>query len=177
MHRRSSSIIIIAAAIALIAAAKPTPAPFTLSSADFAGGATIPQADAFDKGGCPGKNTSPELHWSGAPSGTKSFALTVFDPDARAGKGWWHWVVYGIDAKTAGLAKNEPFPGLEGATDFGSTGYGGPCPPPGDTPHHYIFTLYALDQSVGGSLDGPQLLKAIEGHVVGKATLVGRFGR
>jgi len=170
-----STVAIVVASVAMMAVSKPAPPPFTLASDDFKNGATLPTADAFDKGGCPGKNISPELHWTGAPASTKSFALTVFDPDAH--NGWWHWVVYGIDPKTANVAQAGPFPGLEGKTSFGTTGYGGPCPPVGDIPHHYIFTLYALDAAVGGSLDGPQLLKAIDGHVVGQATLVGRFGR
>jgi Raf kinase inhibitor-like YbhB/YbcL family protein len=170
-----STAVIVAASFAVIAAAKPAAPAFTIASADFSSGGTMPTADAYDKGGCPGKNISPELHWTGAPAGTKSFALTVFDPDAHGG--WWHWVVYGIDPETADLAQAEPFPGLEGKTSFGTSGYGGPCPPVGDAPHHYIFTLYALDAAVGGSLTGPQLLKAIDGHVLGKASVVGRFGR
>jgi Raf kinase inhibitor-like YbhB/YbcL family protein len=174
MNRLLTSIALVSA-IATIAAANASGAGFVLASADFASGGTIPTADAFDKGACPGKNVSPELHWSGAPAGAKSLALTVYDPDAHGG--WWHWIVYGIDPTVSNVAQGEPIPGLEGKTSFGTAGYGGPCPPVGDPPHHYIFTLYALDDAVGGSLTGPQLLKAIDGHVLGKAELVGRFGR
>ena len=150
---------------------------FVLASTAFANGATMPHEYSYDAYGCTGKNVSPELYWSGAPRGTKTFALTVFDPDANKGKGWWHWVVYGIDPKTNALAKGVASPGVQGKTSFGTTGYGGPCPPPGDEPHHYVFTLYALDTTLGGSLDGPQLVAAVKGHVLGKAQLVGRFGR
>jgi Raf kinase inhibitor-like YbhB/YbcL family protein len=175
MRLLSLSCALVLAAIWLSTAqASPT---FVLGSKAFADGGTIPHEYSYDHYGCSGKNVSPELHWSGAPKGAKSLALTVFDPDAGKGKGWWHWVAYGMDPGTTSLAAGEPIPGLEGKTSFGSAGYGGPCPPPGDTPHHYVFTLYALDQTVGGSLDGPQLLAAIKGHVLGKAQLVGRFGR
>jgi len=150
---------------------------FPLRSDTFSNGATIPVANTYDEMGCTGNNVSPDLHWSGAPSATKSFALTVFDPDARKGSGWWHWVVYGISPSRTSIGAGEKNIGTEGVTSFGTAGYGGPCPPPGDTPHHYIFTLYALDDSVTGSLDGPHLLDAIKGHVLAKAVLVGRFGR
>ena len=170
-----STTIILASALALLAAATATPPAFQMTSPDFADGGTIPHADSYDAGSCTGDDTSPELDWTGAPAGTVSFALTVFDPDAR--HGWWHWVVYGIDPKTHELSAADKSPGLQGDTSFGKPGYGGPCPPPGDSPHHYIFTLYALDTQIAGSLTGPQLLKAIDGHVIGKAVLVGRFGR
>jgi hypothetical protein len=177
MMKIALTLIACASAVALIAAAGPKKPAFTLASATFAEGAAIPQANSYDGYGCTGKNLSPELHWSGTPIGTKSFALTIFDPDANAGKGWWHWVVYGIDPTTKQLAEGEPSPGLEGTTDFGKKEYGGPCPPVGDAPHHYMITLYALDATVGGSLTGPALLKAIDGHVLDKAVLMGRFGR
>lgn len=150
---------------------------FTLKSDAFSPGGTIPIEYTYNGLGCTGKNVSPELHWSGAPQGTRSFALTVFDTDANHSKGWWHWVAYGIAGGTRSLAKAEPFPGLEGKNDFGTSGYGGPCPPPGDSPHHYVFTIYALNEALGGSLNGPQLLDAVKGHILGKAQLVGRFGR
>ena len=150
---------------------------FELRSSAFANGAAIPREYSNDGYGCTGKNISPPLQWSGEPKGTVAFALTVFDPDANGGKGWWHWVVYGIDRKTHTFAAAEPQPGHLGKNDFGKPGYGGPCPPPGDTPHHYVFTLYAVDDTPEGYLDGPGLVDAIRGHVLEKATLVGRFSR
>ena len=146
---------------------------FVFGSTSFSDGATVP----LDFVRCGGKNVSPELHWSGAPAGTKSFALTVFDPDARKGAGWWHWVAYGIPASTHEIAAGAKVPGTEGDTSFGQPGYGGPCPPPGDSPHHYQFTLYALDETPTGTLDGPALLDAIKGHVLAHARFVGMFGR
>jgi len=100
--------------------------------------------------GCNGQNISPALNWSNAPAGTKSFAVTAYDPDAPTGSGWWHWVMYNIPADATGLVagagngRNAPRGSQEGRTDFGSKGYGGPCPPAGDKPHHYHFTVFAL---------------------------------
>ena len=101
--------------------------------------------------GCAGGNLSPQLSWSGAPEGTKSFALTCFDPDAPTGSGFWHWVVVNIPADVTSLALGAgsgdgsmPDGALQTRTDFGATGYGGPCPPEGDHPHRYLFTLHAV---------------------------------
>jgi hypothetical protein len=102
--------------------------------------------------GCEGGNKSPHLAWSGAPSGTKSFAVTCFDPDAPTGSGFWHWLVVNIPpdvtelALDAGNPKVQKLPkeALQTRTDFGAPGYGGPCPPPGDHPHRYLFTVFAV---------------------------------
>lgn len=150
---------------------------FSLKSDAFADGSTIPNEYSYNAMGCTGKNESPELHWSGVPKKAKTLALTVFDPDANNGKGWWHWVVYNIDPGTKDLEAGKRPPSTEGKTDFGGSGYGGPCPPPGDTPHHYVFTLYAVDATFDAGLDGPQLLAELKDHVIGKTALVGRFGR
>ena len=118
---------------------------FTLTSKDVHQGAKIASTFVFNGMGCTGNNQSPELSWSGAPAGTKSFALTVYDPDAPTGSGWWHWVVYNIPASVTKIDRGHaPAGAKQGLTDFGNAGYGGPCPPPGDKPHHYIFTVYAL---------------------------------
>jgi Raf kinase inhibitor-like YbhB/YbcL family protein len=125
---------------------------FQLSSSAFAAHGKLADAQVFNSFGCSGKNLSPALHWSGAPAGTKSFALMVYDPDAPTGSGWWHWIVYNIPPSATDLATGAgasgstllPAGAVQGRTDFGTTGYGGPCPPAGDKPHHYIFTLYAL---------------------------------
>jgi Raf kinase inhibitor-like YbhB/YbcL family protein len=168
----------VAAAIGLVAAPSCAYPSFTLASTAFSNGGTIPNDYSFNADGCTGKNLSPELHWSGAPKNTASYALTVFDPDARKGAGFWHWVLFNVagtvHALPAGTAEGD-----SAATDFGTTGYGGPCPPVGDAPHHYIFTLYALDEKLDKSSisNGPDLVKALEGHVLARARLVGRFGR
>lgn len=102
--------------------------------------------------GCAGGNKSPHLSWSGAPDGTKSFALSCFDPDAPTGSGFWHWVMVNIPANVSELALDAgnaaagllPPGALQTRTDFGVPGYGGPCPPEGDHPHRYLFTLFAV---------------------------------
>ena len=137
---------------ALIALALTTTAygqEFTLHSTDIAEGEKLAVAQVFKGFGCEGGNTSPQLSWSNPPSGTKSFALTVYDPDAPTGSGWWHWNVVNIPASVtslpAGASASNRFP--EGAmqirNDYGSPGFGGACPPPGEV-HRYQFTVYAL---------------------------------
>lgn len=119
------------------------PSAFKLTSSDLTG--TFQQSQIFNAFGCTGGNVSPQLSWTGAPAGTKSFALTMYDPDAPTGSGWWHWVVVNLPASTTKLEAGKPLPAgaLETRTDFGKPGYGGPCPPPG-APHHYVLTVYAL---------------------------------
>jgi Raf kinase inhibitor-like YbhB/YbcL family protein len=127
-------------------------ADFTLSSPSIAPESTLTNAQVFKGFGCTGDNVSPALNWSNAPAGTKSLAVTVYDPDAPTGSGWWHWVVYNIPASATGLAagagdaegKNLPTGSVQGRTDFGTYGFGGACPPVGDKPHRYIFTVHAL---------------------------------
>jgi len=136
----------------LIMSSSALAADFKLASSDVKAGGTLGINQVFNGFGCSGKNISPELHWSKAPAGTQSFALTVYDPDAPTGSGWWHWVIYNLPATTsqletgAGSSDGTRLPaGTEqGRTDFGAPGFGGACPPPGDKPHRYIFTLYAL---------------------------------
>jgi len=161
---------------------------FTLSSAEIKPGATIADAQIFKGFGCEGGNVSPSLAWNNAPAGTKSFALTVYDPDAPTGSGWWHWVVYNIPSSVTKLAagagdpkKNLLPPGaVQGNTDFGAPGYGGPCPPVGDKPHHYHFTIFALDTD---KLDVPPTATAayvgfnLHAHTVGKAELTALYSR
>ena len=106
---------------------------FQLSSPSIKPGATLTMDQVFNGFGCTGKNISPELVWSNAPQGTKSYALTVYDPDAPTGSGWWHWVVYNIPAAANNIAagagtldgKQLPAGSAQGRTDFGSTGFGG----------------------------------------------------
>ena len=131
---------------------------------------------------CEAENVSPALAWSGAPAGTKSFALIVDDPDApdpAAPKMTWvHWVLYNLPAATRGLAeavKSLPAGAREGVNDWKRTGYGGPCPPIGR--HRYFHKLYALDVVLAdlGSPDKPALEKAMAGHVLEKAELMGTY--
>lgn len=124
-------------------------ARFTLTGADVRAGGRIPAIHEANGFGCTGRNVSPALSWSGAPAGTKSFAVTVHDLDAPTGSGWWHWTVYDIPATVTSLPAgagngNAAAPGRQGPTDFGKPGYGGPCPPVGGRAHRYVFTVYAL---------------------------------
>ena len=138
-------------AIALLAIAQPALAAgkFTLKSADLKDGGKLSESHVFNGFGCQGGNVSPQLSWSNPPSGTKSFVVTAYDPDAPTGSGWWHWVVYDIPAdarelpKGAGGGTGLPAGAVQGRTDFGAPGYGGACPPPGK-PHRYVFTVFAL---------------------------------
>jgi len=122
---------------------------FTMTSSAFKNNAAIPEKYSFNAMGCTGQNVSPPLEWKNPPAGTKSFALMVHDPDAPTGSGWWHWVLYNIPADATSLpegatAATLPKGAVEGNTDFGKPGWGGPCPPPGSGKHHYQFMLYAL---------------------------------
>lgn len=131
---------------------------FVLSSPDFTDGAAIPAHFEFDGFGCSGRNESPALAWQGAPEGTRSFALTVHDPDAPTQSGWWHWLVVDLPAGTHALAGNAgavtrkggaqqtllPAGARQIRNDFGALGWGGVCPPPGDKAHRYVFTVHAL---------------------------------
>jgi len=124
---------------------------FTLSSPDIQNGGTIQTAQVANSLGCTGGNVSPTLNWSNPPDGTQSFTVTVYDADAPTGSGFWHWAVYNIPATARSLPSNAgtlatnsaPAGSIQGYTDFGSKGYGGPCPPATDAPHHYTFTVYA----------------------------------
>src|SRR2546423_4500496 len=130
--------------------AAPARGRFKLTAPDLVAKSRITAATVFNGMGCTGQNTSPALNWSNPPAGTKSFAITAYDPDAPTGSGWWHWVMYNIPATATGLSagagngRDAPRGSQEGNTDFGTKGYGGPCPPAGDKPHHYHFTVFAL---------------------------------
>ena len=158
-----------------------------LASTDISAGGQIAEAQVFNGFGCKGGNVSPALSWSNPPAGTRSFALLMHDPDAPTGSGWWHWVVYNIPASVSSLPAGAGDPQknllpagvVQGRTDFGTPGYGGPCPPPGK-PHHYYLRLYALKVA---RLDVPaDATAAYIGFMVrmqslGKAELMGVYGR
>ncbi|MCF6201182.1 MAG: YbhB/YbcL family Raf kinase inhibitor-like protein [Hydrogenimonas sp.] len=159
---------------------------FTLKSPDLSGQLTIEQV--YNGFGCKGKNISPKLIWSGEPKGTKSFAITMYDPDAPTGSGWWHWVVFNIPASVHKLEKGagDPAKGLlpkgaiQSVTDFGKPGFGGACPPVGDRAHRYIVTVYALDvPKLPLSPDSSAALVGfmLEKHALAKASLISYYGR
>jgi len=125
---------------------------FSASSVNFPDGATLTAKHVYNSFGCTGRNISPQISWKNAPLETKSFAITVYDPDAPTGSGWWHWLVLNIPAKYSelpqGFGEKNQFnlqdQIFQVRNDFGAFNYGGPCPPIKDKPHRYIFTVYAL---------------------------------
>lgn len=151
---------------------------FQLTSSAFQNEGNIPA-----KFTCEGENVSPELSWQGAPAATKAFALVLHDPDAPRADGYTHWVVYNIPAGVDHISENAPrrgklpHGGVQGNNDSGSAGYTGPCPPSGT--HRYYFFLYALDQEVNLSPGAERagLEAAMQGHVLAKAELMGRYQR
>ena len=159
---------------------------FTLESKDLSGQLTARQV--FSGFGCSGKNISPSLKWVDAPKDTKSFAVTVYDPDAPTGSGWWHWVMFNIPAdihqlkEDAGNPANGSAPkgSIQSVTDFGMPGFGGACPPEGDTPHRYVFTVYALDvEKLDLNEKTPPAMVGyfLNQHFISKASLITYYGR
>jgi Raf kinase inhibitor-like YbhB/YbcL family protein len=180
-----------AACIGLLGAFAACPASaeeFKLTSPDVAEGGSIAEAQVFNGFGCTGRNQSPALSWSGAPPGTRSFAITVYDPDAPTGSGWWHWLVVDLPASTTSLpagagdpsGKALPAGAIQIRTDFGKPGYGGSCPPKGDKPHRYIFTVFALKTDklgVNADASGAMAGFMINANAIGKASLTATYGR
>jgi len=159
---------------------------FTLKSKELGGQATNQQV--FNGFGCTGGNISPQLSWANAPEGTKSFAVTMYDPDAPTGSGWWHWLIFDIPSNVTDLKQNAgntdltlaPKAAIQSLTDFGKTGYGGPCPPEGHGFHKYIITVYALkidklglDKSANPAMVGYNL----NANTIQKASLIMYYKR
>ena len=181
--RKSSIILALIVFLAGNAIAQNT---FTLTSKDLGGNATLTQE--FNGFGCVGKNESPQLSWDNAPEGTKSFAVTMYDPDAPTGSGWWHWVVFDIPANIKELkanagnpeAKLMPGGAIQSLTNYGAKGYGGPCPPEGHGIHQYIITVYALktdklgiDENTNPAIAGYYLWS----NTIAKASIVTYYQR
>jgi Raf kinase inhibitor-like YbhB/YbcL family protein len=161
---------------------------FSLRSPEFEDGATLDARFEFSGFGCSGENRSPALQWKGAPPETKSFAVTAYDPDAPTGSGWWHWSVINVPAAVTSLPAGAGAlgdaklpPGARHVRiDYGVAAWGGVCPPEGDKPHRYIFTVHALKVD---RLDIPaDATAALAGYMInanalGKASLTARYGR
>ena len=160
----------------------------TLSSLDIAHGEFMSKAQEFNGFGCSGGDLSPHLKWSGAPKGTKSFAITVYVPDAPTGSGWWHWQVVNIPVTAveipAGAGNPEtntaPIGSVQIENDFGARGFGGACPPEGHGVHHYRFTIHALSveklelpENASGALTGYM----INGHTIESSTIESLYKR
>ena len=158
-------------------------ADFTVTSTDIAPGQRLAPTQVFQGFGCTGGNLAPQLSWHGAPAGTKSYAITVYDPDAPTGSGWWHWSVFNLPSSTTSLATasaNLPAGAVQGRNDYGDSAYGGACPPPGERPHRYQITVWALktdklplDRHASGAMLGYML----NANALGKAQLTGLYGR
>ncbi|KQW78876.1 YbhB/YbcL family Raf kinase inhibitor-like protein [Brevundimonas sp. Root1279] len=151
---------------------------FTLTSDDIADGGVLPDAHVKAKG-----DASPHLKWSGAPEGTKSYAVTCYDPDAPTGSGFWHWTVANIPAdvtelKTGASPNDMPRGAVEGRTDYGPAGFGGAAPPPGHGPHRYIFTVFAVDKAhldVNADNSGAVFGFNLHFHTLAKASITATY--
>jgi Raf kinase inhibitor-like YbhB/YbcL family protein len=156
---------------------------FSVKSSDLVSKGRIALSHVYNGMGCKGQNLSPALQWSNAPAATKSFAVTIYDPDAPTGSGWWHWMIYNIPATTTSLAagagngRNAPSGSVEGPTDFGTKGYGGPCPPVGDKPHHYHITVFALKTDVPGNATSAYVGFNLNAHKLATARITGLYGQ
>ena len=146
--------VVIALTLLAHAYAPPALADMTLMSADIADGQIVTTDQVLDGFGCAGSNMAPSLSWDGAPEGTQSFVVTAYDPDAPTGSGWWHWSVFNIPAEITSLPEGSgspehPLPAgaIAARNDFSRNDFGGFCPPVGDEPHHYVFTVYAMPQA------------------------------
>jgi Raf kinase inhibitor-like YbhB/YbcL family protein len=175
----------IADAQAAKAKAKPK-AHLTVTAPDLVSKGRVTLTHVFNGMGCNGQNISPAIQWANPPEGTKSFAVTMYDPDAPTGSGWWHWVMYNIPAATTGLPagagnnRNAPRGSVQGATDFGTRGYGGPCPPVGDKPHHYHITVFALKTEkldVPGNATAAYIGFNLNANKLATARVTGLYGR
>jgi Raf kinase inhibitor-like YbhB/YbcL family protein len=173
---------------ALLAAMQAQAAGFRLTSPEIKADGVIPKSFEFNGFGCAGENKSPALKWRNAPKGTKSFAVTVYDPDAPTGSGWWHWMVINIPASVSELPANAgalnsttlPAGATQSRIDFGVNAWGGVCPPQGDKPHRYIFTVHALKvDKLEAPADATAALTGymINGNSIGKASFTARYGR
>ena len=183
VRMRISLIMVICLASTVVYAAN-----FKLTSPTIKPGATLSGDQVFNGFGCTGKNQSPALKWTAGPKGTKSYAITVYDPDAPTGSGWWHWVVYNIPANVTELSVSAgdeagtmlPAGALQGRTDYGLHAFGGACPPKGDKPHRYIFTVYALKiEKIDVPTDSTAALIGfmIHANSLGKASFTAKYGR
>jgi Raf kinase inhibitor-like YbhB/YbcL family protein len=159
---------------------------FKVTAPDLVSRGRIALSHVYNGMGCNGQNISPALEWSNAPAGTKSFAVTMYDPDAPTGSGWWHWVMYNIPASTTGLVagagnnRDAPSGSVQGTTDFATKGYGGPCPPVGNKPHHYHITVFALKVDkidVPGNATAAMVGFNLNANKLATARVTGLYGR
>jgi Raf kinase inhibitor-like YbhB/YbcL family protein len=156
-----------------------------VSSSQFTGNGTLPDSAVFNGFGLSGANTSPDLSWTAGPAGTKSYVITMYDPDAPTTVGFWHWLLMDIPATQTSVPAGAGSPGnaqpgtVLGYTDFGFSGYGGAAPPPGPA-HPYHFNVYALDVEklgLGAGTTGAMLMFCMNGHILDQGRITAIFGR
>lgn len=163
-------------------------AGFQVSSPDIKANSMIDKKFEFQGFGCSGENKSPALEWKNAPKDAKSFAVTVYDPDAPTGSGWWHWSVINIPANVTALKSdagavggaNLPAGASQVRIDYGVAGWGGVCPPAGDKPHRYIFTVHALKvEKLDIPADATAALAGfmINANTIQKTSFTAKYGR
>ena len=161
---------------------------FHVASATLHDGDTLPLAQVYKGSGCDGGNRSPALAWNGAPEGTRSYAVTMFDPDAPTGHGWWHWLAYDLPVRTTSLPEDAghangaalPAGARQARNDFGVVGYGGACPPAADKPHRYVITIYALPTAhlaVPASASATQVDATLKRDALASSRLTLEYGR
>ncbi|EIF28243.1 Raf kinase inhibitor-like protein, YbhB/YbcL family [Burkholderia sp. Ch1-1] len=161
---------------------------FTLTSPEFTDHGELAKAHEYNDFGGSGDNRSPELIWSGAPEGTRSFAVTLYDPDAPTGSGFWHWVAFDIAPtehtlpRNAGLTGGAELPAgaIQSANDYGFQGFGGACPPPGAGAHRYVFTLHALSVDklgIDAATTNAVARFLIHANSIGSASITARYER
>ena len=156
-----------------------------LSSESFKNRTYLSGKHVYNGFGCNGDNISPELSWTNIPQGTKSFAITAYDPDAPTGSGWWHWLVFNIPVNITNIpegVKDSDLPKaiIQSNTDYGTPGYGGPCPPIGDGKHRYIFTIFALDTEtlpLNAKVTAATVGFYLNSHVIEKDSIKGYYKR
>lgn len=168
-----------------VLAAQTQAAEFSLSSPTMRDGGTLPAAQVASTFGCSGENISPALEWSHVPAGTKSFAVSLYDPDAPTGSGFWHWVMFNIPANVTALPPGisadagAPDGAVQSRADAGYPGFLGACPPEGQT-HTYVFTVTALDTenlALDSSASGAMIGFMTNAHALAKASISVRYGR
>jgi len=153
---------------------------FDLTSPDLHDNGRFPQSEVANIFGCSGGNQAPRLRWSGAPAATRSFAVTMFDPDAPTGSGFWHWLTWDIPPGARSLDGALPPGAVSGTNDAGLTGYLGPCPPPGDRTHRYRLSVFALDVSslgLPGTTRGAVVAFSMRLHILAVGRMVATFSQ
>lgn len=179
---------LLSATILALAASYVSAADFVLTSKDVTNGATLSQKQVAYGDGCRGQNISPDLAWQNPPAGTQSFAVIMHDPDTPGAHGWWHWLLFNLPASTNHLVadaggyggKGLPAGAQQSHSSGGSAYWGGACPPQGDKPHHYNFTVYALkvpNLAVKPDDSPERVSAAIQAQAIGSATITATYGR